>query len=166
MILLPHQRAVWFWITLIAALSIFGRQLLAALSELSAIWNQPSIKMAALLVAWLVTVALLLAKSKGRELMRAAVGALVATLLALQLPLVEEQMHIFTFWVLGMLLVRDYQAQAAANPAWQAIITGCLVGVLDEMLQAALPWRIFDLRDIAFNCGAAGLGILSTCQSK
>jgi len=64
----------------------------------------------------------------------------------------EEKIHILEYGFLGWLAARDLIAK---DRKIKGVILACaltlLFGVLDEVFQAALPYRYFDLRDIGLN---------------
>lgn len=76
-------------------------------------------------------------------------------ILAWQAEYPAEKIHILEFGALGWLSARDL---VGLNRKKRGIVLGCLfciaVGILDELFQAVLPYRVFDVRDILFN----GLG--------
>jgi|688.fasta_scaffold918979_1 hypothetical protein len=81
----------------------------------------------------------------------------VVASMALGLP--EEQVHLIMFAVLGASLFRDFRPAPAAMT--YAIVIGITVGGLDELLQAALPWRVGDLRDVFINALGVIWGVLA-----
>lgn len=79
----------------------------------------------------------------------------------------EERTHIVEYGVVAI-LAYEALAERARNtsrvpiPALFAILLASAVGALDELIQAALPNRVFDFRDIFFNLLAAILAVIST----
>jgi hypothetical protein len=74
----------------------------------------------------------------------------------------EEALHLLEYGVLGLLLFRALRhgmADRAVFPA--ALLLGTGFGVLDELVQWFVPGRFWDLRDVAVNAGAIGLGLLA-----
>jgi len=70
----------------------------------------------------------------------------------------EEAFHFLEYGALGFLLFRAWRhsfPNVLVYPA--AFLLGCLVGLADEILQWALPDRVWDLRDLALNALAVGL---------
>lgn len=78
-----------------------------------------------------------------------------------------ERTHLIEYGVVSI-LAYEALAERARNgrqvpvPALLAIILTSAIGVLDECVQAILPNRVFDPRDILFNALAAIMAILST----
>lgn len=84
---------------------------------------------------------------------------LVLTWLFIKIP--EEKMHILEYAFLGWLAAKDL-AKLNSKPlaAVLASLFVAAVGVLDELFQAVLPYRFYQLSDIVLN----GLGgIFGTC---
>jgi len=70
----------------------------------------------------------------------------------------EEAFHFLEYGALSFLLFRALRhsfPNVLIYPA--ALLLGCLVGLADEILQWALPDRIWDLRDLGLNVLAVGL---------
>ena len=81
-------------------------------------------------------------------------AALLLPLLGLGLwlvPLPEERIHFLVFGVFGALTF-------AAFAGWRAVAVAITIAAGDEVLQAALPDRYFDVRDIAINSASALAG--------
>lgn len=75
------------------------------------------------------------------------------------LGLPEERVHLILFTVLGASLCRDLSASRAGLR--YAILIGVLIGGCDELFQAALPWRVGDLRDAFINAIGVVWGVLA-----
>ncbi|MBN1872325.1 MAG: VanZ family protein [Candidatus Omnitrophica bacterium] len=68
-----------------------------------------------------------------------------------------ERVHIIEYGILGWSAAHDFSgARCAGKGLLAACIMGLIVGFADELIQMALPYRVFDTRDIFFN----GLGTL------
>lgn len=84
----------------------------------------------------------------------------IGIVLAWQIKIPIEKIHILEYGILGWFVGRDL---VKTNTKFRAAILTYVfctsVGILDELLQAILPYRIYDLRDIIFNSlgGAWGL---------
>lgn len=94
----------------------------------------------------------------------AAVYGMVAVRLFIE-PL--ERTHLFEYGIVALLvrealLERARNGRLAYSPALLAILIGTLVGCVDEGIQAALPNRVFDLRDIVFNTLAAAMAVTAS----
>lgn len=99
----------------------------------------------------------------------AAAGALYAGLGA-TMEIVQERAHLAEYGLLALLFRAALEARAAAahaagsararlGPATGAWLLAAAAGWSDELVQAVLPNRVYDLRDVAFNAGAAGLAL-------
>ena len=79
-----------------------------------------------------------------------------------------ERTHIIEYGVVAVfihqaLMERVSQGGRVPVPAILAILAIALAGVIDECIQAVLPSRVFDLRDILFNAFA---GLMAIGSSK
>lgn len=85
----------------------------------------------------------------------------------IRLPVPEARSHLFEYSLVGMLV---YQALLERNdrggrvpaPSLVAIVVTSLLGWADEGIQAVLPNRVYDLRDVAFNAIAATMAVGAT----
>jgi VanZ family protein len=69
-----------------------------------------------------------------------------------QMKIPIERIHILEYGILGWFAGRDLVGKE--KKIWGillALIFVGLIGVLDEVFQAILPYRYFDLRDVGFN---------------
>ena len=80
-------------------------------------------------------------------------AALMTVAVLWWVPRGEERLHFLLFGALG------YLGVSALGP-WRSLAACMLLAVGDELLQALLPDRVGDLRDVAMNAGAAGIGFL------
>ena len=79
----------------------------------------------------------------------------IGLLLSSQIKIPVEKIHLLEYAILGWFAARDLiKANKKAKAAFLACAIGIAVGILDELFQAVLPYRVFELRDIVFN----GLG--------
>lgn len=74
----------------------------------------------------------------------------------------EEKIHILEYACLGWLAARDL---CRINRRIKGVVFACIfgfsIGILDEVFQAVLPYRYFQMSDIVLNClGAAWGGVL------
>lgn len=131
----------------IVALSIYGRglqlRLFVPLGE-----ARGALVVGALVLALVATIGLVARRRGAAAALRAAA---LAPLLALGLwliPMAEERLHFLVFGGFGALTF----ALLTAGPA---TIVAVAFAVGDEILQGALPDRVFDVRDIAMNSASA-----------
>lgn len=79
----------------------------------------------------------------------------------------EERTHLFEY---GLLAVLNYQALKERQhngarvrwPAFLAVALTIILGWLDEGIQAILPNRIYDIRDVGFNALAALMAVAAS----
>ena len=76
----------------------------------------------------------------------------------------EERSHVIEYGVLALLihealLERARQGRKVLFPALLAIAAASLIGILDEAVQAIVPNRVFDPRDILFNVLACVMAV-------
>jgi len=76
-------------------------------------------------------------------------------LFSLQLPLFEERIHLLQYGLVGFLWTNAFFYYQKPNSLLLPIIGGCFAGLatacLDEAIQAILPYRVGDLRDVGFD---------------
>ncbi|MYE06585.1 MAG: VanZ family protein [Chloroflexi bacterium] len=75
-----------------------------------------------------------------------------------------ERSHLIEYGVLAIfihaaLTERGEQGRAVRWPAVVAILATTAIGVIDELIQLALPHRVFDPVDMLFNTLAAGSAV-------
>jgi hypothetical protein len=97
-----------------------------------------------------------------------ALGIVATYLLVLvRMAIPEERTHLIEYGVVAIfvkeaLTERASQGRRVPVPALLAILTTALVGLLDECIQAFLPTRVFDFRDILFNGLAAVMAVAAS----
>jgi len=80
---------------------------------------------------------------------------IIGLTLSWQIEISQERIHLLEYAVLGWFLGRDLiHKNKRAKGVILACVFSVIVGILDEIFQKILPYRVFDLRDILFN----GLG--------
>ena len=88
----------------------------------------------------------------------------VYLLILVRMAVPTERTHLIEYSVVA-LLIHEALAERASQggrvpaPALTAVVAASLVGVLDECIQAFLPSRVFDPRDMLFNALAAVMAI-------
>ena len=95
-----------------------------------------------------------------------ALGVMAVYLMAwIRIQSPEERTHLFEY---GLVAILIYQALSerlrngcrVPSPAALAVAVTALLGWLDECIQAILPNRVYDIRDVGFNA-LAGLMTIS-----
>lgn len=103
----------------------------------------------------------------GRQL---AVGLSIVAVYAAafaRIQILEERTHLFEFGIVGVLIYlalteRRANGRGVRSPAaWAVLATGVL-GWVDEGIQAVLPGRVYDLRDVGTNALAGLLAVTAT----
>ncbi len=79
----------------------------------------------------------------------------------------EERTHLFEYGLVAVLLhqalgERRRNGRRVPAPALQAIALTALLGWLDEGIQALLPDRVYDLRDVGTNAVAAVMAVVAS----
>ncbi len=80
----------------------------------------------------------------------------------------QERTHLIEYGVLAIFILETFKERAKnidylLSPALLAILSTGIFGIIDELIQAFIPNRIFDIRDILFNtfAGILAVGISS-----
>jgi len=78
-----------------------------------------------------------------------------------KIKLPQVRMHILMYAVVGWLASRD---AIESGRTWKTIILAWLfaasAGILEELFQKILPYRVFEIADIIFNLKGATLGVI------
>ncbi len=97
----------------------------------------------------------------------AVVGAVAAVyvLVLVRMALPEERTHLVEYGVVAVLILealRERQRHGRRVPAAPLLAFGAasLLGVVDELIQAVVPSRVFDPVDMFVNAVAAGLAVV------
>ena len=84
----------------------------------------------------------------------------IGLVLTWQIEIPEERIHILEYAVLGWFSVKDLNRKSKkVRASFLACVYCVIVGILDELFQAILPYRFFDWRDVIFNGAGGGWGI-------
>jgi len=131
-----------------------------------------------LLIAAVLVLRSLLRRRPGRRGL-AVIGAfaLVFVLLLVFMGRAEERLHLVEYGLVAAFIYRAlmerrlHGAMTRASPALVAVLLTAGFGWLDEGVQALLPSRVYDLRDVAFNAVAglltvAALATLSWAERR
>ena len=158
-----RERRLWLW-TLAVLVAIYST--LSPMQELAAVLRERNLlrvsSAAVLLLAGLVMAVRWSRTGPGRREIGAALGVTVVYLTTLiRMPIPEARSHLFEYGLVAMLIYqalteRRRNGRRVAFPALSAVVATALLGWLDEGIQALLPNRVYDLRDVGFNA-IAGL---------
>ena len=170
MVTSPRERRLW----LAAGLSIaaiyaslaFSGAWAAALRETGLL--EPAFGAAFLLII-LVIVGSGFKRKAGRTEWWVLIGVVVAYgMVAVRLGMsAVERTHLFEYGLVAVLILaalreRADQGRGVRFPALAAATIASLVGAVDEAVQAFVPGRVFDPRDIVFNVVAATLAVAAS----
>lgn len=161
-----RERRLWLW-TLAVVVAIYStlglvRPLATGLRERGLL--APAFVLGMLLVVAAIVAKAVRARPGGVEI---AVGLGVAAaylLVFVRMEIPEERTHLVEYGVLGVLIhealtERARQGRRVPVPAVDAIVATAALGLLDECIQAVLPSRVFDVRDILFNALAGTMAV-------
>jgi VanZ family protein len=161
-----RERRFWFWlaVVLVGIYATLGRApaIAAALRERNDL--RDTIFFALFLLLAVVSI-LFIRRRPGRAEIGLGIGLLVIYLAAwLRIGTMEERTHLFEYGLVAALIhealiERHENGRLARSPVFAALLLSLIAGLTDELIQSALPNRVFDIRDIAFNSVAAALVI-------
>lgn len=85
----------------------------------------------------------------------------------IRLPEPEARSHLFEYGVVAVLILlalreRRGRGERVPAPALLAVLATGALGWLDEGIQALLPTRVYDLRDVGFNALAGAMAVAAT----
>lgn len=164
-----RERCFWFWALVVLA-AIYATLLLGGrLAGFLRSQNLLSFSFALGMLLLVGAVAMQALKRRpGKREIWVAVGVGAVYLMAwsrIETP--EERTHLIEY---GLVAVFIYQAlkERRHNGAWvpmpavTSIVLSALLGWLDEGIQAILPDRVYDLRDVGFNALAGLMAIAAS----
>ncbi len=92
--------------------------------------------------------------------------ASVYAMVLLRTGIPDERTHLFEYSLVAVLVYRALIERSRSSrvpvPAVIAVLGTAAVGLIDESVQAVIPSRHFDWRDIVFNCLAAFMGVAAS----
>ncbi len=162
----PRERRLWTWvlIVVVAIYSTLGlaRTMIGAVRDRGLL--DATFVGAFALVLLTILFQALRTRPKGLEI-GVALGVAASYLMVfVRMALPEERTHLIEYGVVAVLLYealseRRSQGRRVPRPALLAILLTIGVGTLDEGIQAVLPSRVFDPRDILFDSVAAVMSV-------
>lgn len=164
-----RERRLWLWTLLVVAAiySTLGlaRPLAGALRELGLL--EALFMLGMLLVGAAILTQGLKTRPGGAEICVALGVAAVYLLLFARIATPEERTHLIEYGVVAVFIYealteRTRQGRRVPVPALLAVLAASLVGVLDENIQALLPNRAYDIRDVLFNVLAALMAVAAS----
>jgi hypothetical protein len=163
-----RERRLWLWTlaVMVAIYSTLGpaRTLVDALRER----NLLQVSFALVLLLLVAAIARQLVKRRpGWSEIGVALGVALAYLVMfLRMGSPEERTHLIEYGIVAALihqalLERVRHGRRVPAPAALTVALTALLGLLDEGIQAMLPSRVFDLRDVGFNALAGFMVIVA-----
>jgi VanZ family protein len=164
-----RERRLWLWalIVLVAIYSTLGpaERLVAALRESNLL--RVSFVLVLLLVVGAITWQWV-KRRHGRAEIGVALGVTAVYLMAwIRIHSWEERTHLFEYGLVAVLIhqaltERLRHGRRVPVPAVLAVAVTAILGWLDEGVQAMLPNRVYDLRDVGFNALAGLMAIAAS----
>ena len=164
-----RERRLWLWTLLVVAAiySTLGlaRPLAGALRERGLL--EALFMLGMLLVGAAILTQGLKTRPGGAEICVALGVAAVYLLLFARVATPEERTHLIEYGVVAVFIYEALGERASHGrrvpvPALLAVLAASLVGVLDENIQALLPNRAYDIRDVLFNVLAALMAVAAS----
>lgn len=164
-----RERRLWVW-TLIIIAAIYStlgltRTVAGALRDRGAL--NTAFVFGMILVGTTIVTLALKARLGGAEI-GVVLGIVAAYLLAfVRMSIPEERTHLIEYGVVAAFIHEAFtervnQGRRVPAPALLALLMTAMVGTLDECIQAFLPSRVFDSRDILFNALAGVMAITAS----
>lgn len=164
-----RERRLWLW-TLAVVVAIYStlglaRTLAGSLRD-RGLLNASFVFAMILVAATIMTQGL--KRRPGKTEIMVGLGVAAAYLLVfVRMAIPEERTHLIEYGVLAIfiheaLMERASQGRRVPRPALIAVLTTALIGIFDECIQAVLPNRVFDVRDILFNVVAAVMAVATS----
>ncbi|MDX1383483.1 MAG: VanZ family protein [Thermoanaerobaculia bacterium] len=163
----PRERRLWGW-TLAVVAAIFST--LAVAPKLTAILRDRNLLDNLFFAGFLLVLATIAWHGLRRRPSRVEIGVVMGVAAAYLLVFVrmsippEERTHLVEYGVVAIfiheaLTERASQGRRVPLPALIAIVATVAIGALDEAIQAFVPNRAFDPRDLLFNVAAAVMAV-------
>ena len=164
-----RERRLWLW-TLAIVVAIYSTLGLAR--TLAGILRDHNLLGAAFVLGMLLVGATILTQGlktrPGGAEIGVALGIVAAYLMVfVRMAIPEERTHLIEYGVVAVFIYEALTERASHGrrvpvPALLAIVATALVGALDEGIQAILPNRVFDPRDILFNLLAGLMAVAAS----
>lgn len=162
-----RERRLWFW-ALAAVVAIYSTLGLAG-TLAGDLRDRGLVENAFWLVLFLIGASVvtlaLKTRPRGFEIGIAMGIAAVYLMVIFRMTIVpEERSHLVEYSVVAALvyaalLERSNKGRWVPKPALLAILATAIIGVVDELIQAVLPNRVFDIIDIGHNALAALMAV-------
>ena len=161
-----RERRLWIW-TLAVVVAIYST--LGMTRALASFLRDNGLLELAFILGMILVGATILIQGlkwqpRGMEIAVALGAASVYLLVFVRMGIPEERTHLIEYGVLAILIFealseRKRNGTTVPMPAVLALLMTVLLGWIDEGIQAILPNRVFDIRDVGFNSLAALMAI-------
>ena len=164
-----RERRLWLWAA--AVVAVIYATLGPAQALVKALRERNLLRVSGALFLLLVGAVIAgrwVKRRPGRHEIAVALGVTAVYLMAffrVQSP--EERTHLFEYGLVAVLIhqaltERLSHGRRVPVPAALAVVVTALLGWLDEGIQAILPSRVYDLRDVGFNALAGLMAIVAS----
>ncbi len=163
-----RERRLWGWLIVVVATVYSTLGLARSLAETL---RSREMLDAAFIAGFLLIIAAVVAfgwkRRPGGAEIGVALGVLaVAAMFVARLGIPEERTHLFEYALVATLihqalLERRRNGRTVWAPSVLAVVTTGTLGWVDEGIQAILPSRVYDIRDVGFNVLAGFLAVVA-----
>ena len=165
-----REKRLWFW-TLVALVAIYS--LLGFAGKLAQFLRDQNLLSLSFGIGFFLAVVAILGSGLRMQFRRCelwvSLGIVVVYgMVAVRLFITpEERTHLFEYGIVAALiyqalLERQDNGRYVLSPVLLAIIATALLGWLDEGIQAILPNRVYDIRDVGFNALAGFMAVMTS----
>ena len=164
-----RERRLWLW-TLAVVAAIYSTLGLAR--TLAGVLRTHGLLEALFMLSFLLVGAVIVAyglktRPGGLEIGVALGVAAVYILVFVRMATPEERTHLIEYGVLSIFIYEALKERASQGrrvpvPALLAVLAASLIGLVDENIQAFLPNRAYDERDLLFNVLAAVMAVAAS----
>ena len=164
-----RERRLWFWVLIVivaiySTLGIAGK-LTATLRER----NLLNVTFALGFILIIVSIILsgLRKQSRQHEIwIGLGITAVYGMVMVRAFVTLEERTHLIEYGIVAALIYQALTERKCNNyrvpyPSFLAVLATAILGFVDEVIQAILPNRIYDIRDVGFNALAGLLAVSS-----
>ncbi len=165
-----RERQLWIW-TLVIVVAIYST--LGLQGKMAALLRDLDLLVSIYIFLLIIMVLAIISSGLKRRIGRFEIWVILGIMAVYGMLMVrlflspEERTHLFEYGLVGVLiyqalLERKRNVHGHWSPAVIAILMAGLLGWLDEGIQAILPNRVYDIRDVGFNALAGLMAILAS----